>query len=507
MVDRGTSRGAGGDGTGGRRLIGWKAIGQSLRCTERTARRWEAYRGMPVHRIPGGGRSSVWASPEELTSWLQALPSEVQETLRAEAGNDTAADATGSVTTPPDAAPAAAPPAAPAAAPPAAAAAAADAVADEPPATPVAPPAPASASRPRPLWPATALLVLALLGAGVLLWNSAHREPVPTAGPPRGPYDDNPESRETYMTARFELATRSADGLVAAEQAFQELTARYPDRAAGWSGLADAFLLLREFGSMPDEVAYPQAERAARTALALDPKLADAWLDQAFVAWWWHGEATSAFQSFNTALQLDPNSAKGLHWYATALYAHGDYAKALQTIGRARALDPNNRAIVSDEAWLRFGGGDRATGLATLERLTQLDPSFESSHYYLAHAYLIMGRDADFLREAKLAAQLRQQAETIDVLRLVERRYESGGRQAMLDQLTASEIERCERGTGSPVVVAEYRALAADRAGMLKWLENAATTHDHNLAPLRGYPEFAPYRSDPEFVRVVQRLP
>ena len=91
MVDRSTSRtGMGADGPGGRRLVGWKAIGQFLRCTERTARRWEAYRGMPVHRIPGGGRSSVWASPDELSGWLQALPSDVQATLRAEAGSDAA---------------------------------------------------------------------------------------------------------------------------------------------------------------------------------------------------------------------------------------------------------------------------------------------------------------------------------------------------------------------------------------------------------------------------------
>src|SRR6516225_12396233 len=97
LVDKGTSRtGTGADGSGGRRLVGWKAIGQFLRCTERTARRWEAYRGMPVHRIPGGGRSSVWASPDELTGWLQALPSEVQATLRAEAAISTPTPTTAS---------------------------------------------------------------------------------------------------------------------------------------------------------------------------------------------------------------------------------------------------------------------------------------------------------------------------------------------------------------------------------------------------------------------------
>ena len=306
---------------------------------------------MPVHRIPGGGRSSVWASTDELRAWLQALPSEVQETLRAEAGSDTPASSAASGAGEPS--------------PAASIASTASPPAIEPPR--------------RTPWVLATLVVLGLIFVGGLAWNVARR--APPAAVTGGPYDDDPRAREAYMTARFELATRSAESLSAAEQGFHQLVESYPDRAAGWSGLADTLLLLREFGSMGDEVAYPQAERAARTALALDPKLADAWLDQAFVAWWWHGDPTSAFRDFDIALQLDPHSAKALHWYATALYAHGDYAKSLQTIGRARAIDPNSRAIVADEAWLRFGAGDHAAALATLERLVNDDRSFESSHF------------------------------------------------------------------------------------------------------------------------------
>jgi hypothetical protein len=56
-------------------------------------------------------------------------------------------------------------------------------------------------------------------------------------------------------------------------------------------------------------------------------------------------------------------------------------------------------------------------------------------------------------------------------------------------------------------VVAEYRALAHDRAGMLLWLTTAQRTDDHNLPTLRGYPEFDEYHADTEFVKIVQRLP
>jgi tetratricopeptide (TPR) repeat protein len=454
---------------------------------------------MPVHRIPGGGRSSVWASPDELSGWLQALPSDVQATLRAEAGNDAATPAATTLT-----------PATPTATlPPADATPASDA-SDRTAATGGAVGgAVDGVGQPlrRALRLTAALLLVGLGGYLLVTWNSARRTATPPAALARGPYDDDPKAREKYMTARFEFSGRSAESLEAAERGFRELVDSYPDRAAGWSGLADTYLLLREFGPMHDEVAYPRAERAAKTALALDPTLADAWLDQAYVDWWWHGNATGAFHSFETALQLDPNSAKGLHWYATALFAHGDYGKSLQTIARARVLDPNNRAIVADEAWLRFGSGDRGTALATLERQVQLDRSFEAPHYYLARAYLIIGRDRDFLREARVAAELRGQAETIDDLGLAEQRFRSGGRQVMLGQLSASEAERCARGAGSPVIVAMYRAVASDRAGMLRWLAQAEATHDHNLPTLRGYPEFAAYRSDPEFREIVQRLP
>ena len=458
MVDRERTRSGAGDDASGRQLVGWKAIGLFLGCTERTARRWEADRALPVHRIPGGGRSSIWASPDELASWLRALPSDVQATMRSEA-NSAAANA---------------------------------------------------ATEPPPYlsqWLVAALVVAVLAIAGVVLWNYSVRASAGTRQRLHGPYDDNPEARETYMTARFELASRSAESLAAAEQGFRQLVERYPERAAGWSGLADTYLLEREFGSMPDEVAYPQAARAARTALALDPRLADAWLDQAFVAWWWQGDSATAFRDFTTALELNPDSAKAQHWYATALSAHGENERSLQAIARARALDPASRAIVADEAWIRFGSGQQAAGLATLEHLAQLDPGFVSWHSYLARAYLILGRDGGFLREAQAAAELRGQKDALARLHAVEEQFRSGGRGAMLNQLSANEADGLAEGAGSAVIVAGYRALANDREGMLKWLAVAEAGHDHNLPSLRGYPEFSAYRDDEAFQHILTRLP
>lgn len=54
------------------RLRGWKEIGRRFGVDERTAKRWEATRGLPVHRVPGEPRAPVFAYEAELASWLQS---------------------------------------------------------------------------------------------------------------------------------------------------------------------------------------------------------------------------------------------------------------------------------------------------------------------------------------------------------------------------------------------------------------------------------------------------
>jgi tetratricopeptide (TPR) repeat protein len=481
------------------RLIGWKAIGLSLGCTARTARRWETSRGLPVHRIKGGGRGSVWAAAEELQAWLQSMPVEAQADLRAEAD----AEKTVGAEEPPDEAQgahesviadsqlcAAAHPAAPMAV---------DAL---------PPPLIAISSDARGRWRlvAIALAVIGLSVATGVWWKSLTLPTHSAAAPGVSPYADDPQARTRYMNARFELSARSPDSLLAAEGAFKQLVERYPERAAGWSGLADTYLLLREFGSMTDESAYTQADRAARAALALDPKLADAWLDRAFIDFWWNSDSAAAFRAFETALQLDPRSAKGYHWYATALSAHGDFDRSLAVVAQARALDPGNRALVADEAWLQFVAGKQSAAISALERLVQVDPDFVGAHSWLARCYLTVGRDEDFLREATLAAKLRGQEKTLAVLSVAADRWTEGGRAALLDQLSLSAAANWRAGLDSPVSVAGYRALAGDRAGMMQWLEVAEAAHDHDLLMTSALPYFAPYRRDPDFSALMARL-
>lgn len=55
-----------------RRLDSWKEIATFFRRDERTVKRWEKERGLPVHRLQDGTRGPVYAFTDELAQWMNS---------------------------------------------------------------------------------------------------------------------------------------------------------------------------------------------------------------------------------------------------------------------------------------------------------------------------------------------------------------------------------------------------------------------------------------------------
>jgi uncharacterized membrane protein YccC len=66
------------EATNRRILNGWKQISNHLDRGVRTAQRWEALLGMPVHRPALKDRSAVVAFSDELESWLSRTSTDLQ---------------------------------------------------------------------------------------------------------------------------------------------------------------------------------------------------------------------------------------------------------------------------------------------------------------------------------------------------------------------------------------------------------------------------------------------
>jgi hypothetical protein len=54
-------------------LQSWKEIAKHLGRSERTCRRWETEFGLPVHRMDGSVRGSVFAYKSEIDRWMDEI--------------------------------------------------------------------------------------------------------------------------------------------------------------------------------------------------------------------------------------------------------------------------------------------------------------------------------------------------------------------------------------------------------------------------------------------------
>jgi hypothetical protein len=66
----------------GARLVGWKDIAAYLGKTDRTVKRWGRDRGLPVHRVPGAAKTSVYAYASEVDRWLESARGSEREDVR-----------------------------------------------------------------------------------------------------------------------------------------------------------------------------------------------------------------------------------------------------------------------------------------------------------------------------------------------------------------------------------------------------------------------------------------
>ncbi len=87
---------------------------------------------------------------------------------------------------------------------------------------------------------------------------------------------------------------------------FKQAIEKDPKFALAFSGLADTYLLIPDWGDFRAKDYMPQAKAAAQTALDLDPNLAEAHASLGKVLYDYEYDLPSAERSFKRAIELDP---------------------------------------------------------------------------------------------------------------------------------------------------------------------------------------------------------
>jgi tetratricopeptide (TPR) repeat protein len=450
------------------RLDSWKEIATFFGRDERTVKRWEKERGLPVHRVPGSAHGTVFAYTSELTRWLQGT-NEV------------------SAASQPD-------PALPVGTTPASRHPSLDLEHSSTPAR-------------RGLLRTLVWILPVLLLAGFLFsFSIGHREIGFKNALAVGRQPDA-AAQDLCLKGRYHFEKRTPEDLNKAVDFFTQAIVHDPGYAPAYVGLADCYNLLREFAAMPAQEAYQRAFAAAQKAVELDPNSAAAHNSLAFASFWGYLDAATAEREFKRALELDPNFTRTHHWYATFLSEIGRSKEALAEVERARQLDPSSKAILADKGFILAGAGRTEEARTLLKQMEASDPNFASAHFYLAD--MVYAREGNYeaaFEESRTAAVLRHDTVLEKQIDAEQSAYQNGGVQGLLEYQLTSAQQDYQQGSGSPYAVAVAYGNLGQRDEAMKYLELARQQHDPGLASLTFKFAFRFLHSDPEFRDLVTQI-
>ena len=476
----------------GARLDGWKTIASHLDKAERTVKRWEADRGLPIHRVPGGGRAAVYAIATELDAWLESNRASEPAPL-----DDSAQPAEDRFSTNSDGAPD-----------------------DLPRLIP-----------PRKTTDILSFLVkrrLVLTAVGFLLVGVAAAalrlagvrttafgifgrtraavsisRPTPIASVSDA---DKALAHDLYLKGRFEWNKRTPESLNRALDDFTQSIVHDPNDAQTYAGLADTYLLLHEYSLMPDSEAESRAIAASTKAVQLDDSLAAAHRSLAFAEIWGNWDFRAGEKEFRRAIELDPRDPLTHLWFATAFNRPDWYRVTASEFERAQELDPSSAVVLANKSIWLFQTGKRQAGLDLARQVERDNPDFVAPHRYLARMNLSLRNYSEFLIESEKTADLTHDQVLKETTATARAGFRRDGETGLLHDLYMARKRKYAEAKLAGTAVAEIGLRIGRRDEALRLIYDDFAHHRAEFLWILTDPELLTLKSDPRYQELINKL-
>ena len=452
---------------------GWKNIAAYVDRDVSTVKRWERSRGLPVRRVPGQGRANVYAHTAELAQWLSGVKPTSPDMAGRPAGPESG-PATERTSIPDIQQP--------------------EIISRE-------------LYKGRTVTSVTAVIVVCVaLLAGATYNHISGASKRKIAAVEAAYVSQIPGVQETYLRGEYLYEQRTPDTMQLALVCFQDATTRDPADAEAWAGLADAYMLLHEYGVTTLDDAYPPLKAAARHAITLRPAMSEPHSTLGFADFFWTLDVKAAEQEFATALRLDPFSATAHSRYGVMLTYESRFPEALVQLDLAEQLDPKSTAILANRAFALGLSGHRDEAVSLLEQVGYNDRNASVLHHLGVLSQMEPRHLPVFLDQARRLSEFRHDEYGKQMYAEAERTFKASGEKAMWQAL----LERTERVTPQPHIetlnVARYEAFLGQDEEAFYDLETMARVHKAALVGILIDPAFQSLHRDSRFARLIAEV-
>ena len=317
-------------------------------------------------------------------------------------------------------------------------------------------------------------------------------------------YPNSSEAYRLYLMGRYFWNRRTEEGLKKGLGYFEKAISTDPGYALAYVGLADSYNVLGFYSFLPPKESFPKAKAAAKRALELNGRLAEAHNSLAYATLYYDWDFTAAENGFKRAIELNPDYPVAHQWYGNLLSAMGRWDEAIGQFGHAQKLDPLSLIIVAVPCWTYYYARQYDRAVEHCQKAIDMDRNFALAHYFLGQAYERKGAYESAVSEFKETLSLSRDYPEAEAL-LAHAYAVSGDKRqahAVLDSLTELSKQRYV----SPYHIATIHVGLGNKDEAFKWLDTAYNDRQNILVFLRHDARLDTLRSDPRFAELVRKV-
>ena len=215
----------------------------------------------------------------------------------------------------------------------------------------------------------------------------------------------NPEAYQLYLKGRYFAEKFTKEGVNKGIGYFHQAIDVDPNYALAYEGLSYAYYNSNDFFLTPQE-SMPKAREAARKALELDDKLAEAHTDMGTIHFWYDYDWNAAEREFRLAIELKPNSANAHVFYGWELISVGRVDEGIAESRRAVELDPLSIEVNALVGQNLYYARQYDQAIEQLRKILDMEPDYWLARMLLGLSYEAKGDLARAVAECKKAREI-----------------------------------------------------------------------------------------------------
>ena len=307
----------------------------------------------------------------------------------------------------------------------------------------------------------------------------------------------NAQAQDLYYKGLKALNQRTDADLQVALEYFQQATEADTGYALAHAGLAKTYAVLPTVSNFSVVEALRKGNESAARALALHPRLGEAYAALGQLAQNLEWDLTSALRNYNRAVKFNPNDAAAHQWYSEALMMTGDLSNASAEIERALEIDPLSPAARNVRAYQMMLRGDLLGAVRAYQNLLRESPGFTVGQLNYAFAALA-AKDYSAAAEGLIAALPRFAP---DVATLIGAASGQSNKQPAI-----AAIKALEGAQPASIIVLLYAAIGAKSQAMAALEEAFEASEDANFPYVLVHPLLAPLRAESKFQDIARTV-